>query len=336
MRTHESNDMHPLVVFGGCNTRELAKKICSYLDVDLGKAQDKPFKNGESMIRLSDNVRNCDVFVVHSICRSRLATEADPYTGVNDNLMELLIWADTLRRASAYRITAVIPYFGYARQDRKAASRTPITARLVANLLEAAGFDRILTMDLHSDQIQGFFNIPLDHLNAGHIIANHFNELKLQNAKVLSPDIGNNKKSDKYRRGFKPQIDMAIVDKRRDEEGNIVSTALMGDVEGQSIIILDDIISTAGTMRSSIDVAVEHGAKDFYIAATHGEFIGKAVENLSHPLIRQICITDTIPLLPEIERNLGVTVLSVADLFGDAIHRIHTGESISELLGIYG
>jgi len=331
------DNVHPLIVFGGLDCQDLVKDICHYIDTKGGTSETEPFPNGESMVRLSSDVRGRDVFVVVSLCRQHNADERG-YTGINDCLMELLVFGDTLRRASAHRITAVIPHFGYARQDRKAAGRTPITARLVADAIVMAGFNRVLTMDLHADQIQGFFprEVPLDHLNGGQIFADYFGVLNLQNATVLSPDVGNLKKADKYRRGFHADVDIAVIDKVRDpKSGHIVARRIIGDVEGKTIIMLDDIISTAGTMRSAIDLALEHGAKEFYLAATHGEFVGKAVERLSIDAVKEIAITDTIPILSRM-RDLPLKVLPIANLFGEAILRIHRFESISELLGIYG
>lgn len=338
------DNVHPLLVFGGLDCQDLTGGICHYLDESLqpglrGKARTEPFPNGESMLKLDDDVRGRDVFVVLSLCRQHNADERG-YTGINDCFMELLVWGDTLRRASAHRITAVIPHFGYARQDRKAAGRTPITARLVADAIVMAGFNRVLTMDLHADQIQGFFprEVPLDHLNGGQLFAAYFDGLKLENAVVLSPDAGNMKKAEKYRRGFSGDVGLAFVDKGRDPEtGDVVARRMAGDdVKGKTIIMLDDIISTATTVREAIDLALEHGAKEFYLACTHGEFVGKAVEKLKHPAIKEIAITDTIPILSRMRNDLPLKVLPTADLFGEAIRRIHECESISELLGIYG
>lgn len=330
---------HPLVVFGGTNSRNLSEKIAEYLDIELGEADTKPHPNGESMVKIHTNVRHRDVFVVQSVSRSWMPNEHIPYTGVNDNFMELLLWVDALARASAHRITAVIPHFGYARQDRKAAGRTPISARVVATCLEETGCNRVLTLDLHSDQIQGFFSrrTVLDHLNAGKLIADHFKRLALQDAVVLSADVGNLKKADKYRQGMPPNIDIAMVDKRRNSRtGHVKAERIIGEVEGRVVILLDDIISTAGTMRAAIDLALKEGAKEFRIAATHGEFVGAAIERLQHPAIKEICVTDSIPLLPAVKEALPITVLSVAELLGDAIYRIHSGESVSELLGMFG
>lgn len=335
------NSAHPLLVLGGLDCAYLTERICEILAIDPGESKTAPFPNGETMIRLNSDVRGKDVFVIVSLCRQHNADERG-YTGINDCLMELLVFGDTLRRASAHRITAVIPHFGYARQDRKAAGRTPITARLVADLIVKSGFNRVLTMDLHADQIQGFFprEVPLDHLNAGHLFANHFNSLELEpkNVTVLSADVGNSKKSEKHRRGFHPDIGISLVDKGRDPvTGKVVARRITGDsVAGKTIWMFDDIISTANTMREGIDLAIKNGAKEFYLACTHAEFVGQAVEKLRHPLIKQIVITDTIPTLSRMRNDLPLHVLSVSGLFAEAIDRIHNFKSISELLGIYG
>lgn len=337
------NNSHPLLILSGLDCTGLTEEICSYLDEHLepglrGISQTKPFPNGESMVIVDSDVRGRDVFVVLSLCRQHNADECG-YTGINDCLMELLVFGDTLRRASAHRITAVIPHFGYARQDRKAAGRTPITARLVADAIVMAGFNRVLTMDLHADQIQGFFprEVPLDHLNGGQLFADYFDSLKLEDAVVLSPDVGNLKKADKIRRGFSGDVSIAVIDKVRDPKtGQVQSRRIIGDVDGKTVIMLDDIISTATTVREAIDMAIEHGAREFYLAATHGEFVGKAVEKLKHPAIKEIAITDTIPTLSRMRNDLPLRVLSIAPLFGEAILRIHQFESISELLGKYG
>lgn len=331
---------HPLVVFSGLNCQKFFEGIGTYVDNKkaIGKSETVPFANGETMVRIDGDVRGRDVFVIVSLCRQHNADERG-YTGINDCLMELLVFGDTLRRASAHRITAVIPYFGYARQDRKSAGRTPITARLVADLIVEAGFHRVLTLDLHADQIQGFFprEVPLDHLNAGQLFADHFNELAPENAVLLAPDVGNLKKAEKYRRGFKFSTGLALVDKSRDPTGKVTARRISGDdIRGKTILMLDDILSTAGTMRSAVDLALSKGAKEFYIAATHGEFVGPAVDRLKHPAIKQIVVTDTIPVLSRMRDELPLKVISVTELFAEAIVRIHRFESISELLGIYG
>lgn len=328
---------HPLVVFGTSGSRLLADQIALRVGVPLGEVEDNPFPNGETNVRLKTEVRGRDVFVVCSTCRQfKYDHNGRCHTGVNDALMELLVYGDAIARASAWRITAVIPYFGYARQDRKAASRTPITARLVASLIETAGFNRVLTMDLHSDQIQGFFSSScnLDPLNAGHLFSEHFRALNLQNAVVLSPDVGNLKKADKYRMGMPATTDIAVIDKRRVNGSKTEAKRLIGDVKGKSVILMDDIIATGGTVREAVDFAIMNGAEDFYITATHGEFVGSAVSRLTHEKIKQVIVTDTIPL-PDVG-NLPIHVLQTGNLFGDAVLRIHRKESISQLLGIYG
>ncbi len=332
------DDPNPLMLFAASGSISLAQKIAESLNVPLSEARTDPFGNGECMVRVNRNVRQRDVFVISSVCRQWNTSPDRPFSGVNDALMELLVWGDTLSLASAFRTTAVIPYFGYARQDRKVASRTPISARLICDLLETAGFDRVLTMDLHADQIQGFFSrrkCNLDHLNAGEIFSNYFSAKNLENAVILAPDLGNVKQADRYRKGMPANVGMAIIDKRRNPHtGEVTANRLAGDeLDGKSVIMFDDIISSGSTMRKAIDLAEQNGAQEFYLAATHGEFIGKAKEHLNHPLIREICVTDSMPTLPEIRNALPVKVLSVSSLFGEAIKRIHNGKSISALLG---
>ena len=317
----------PPVIFSGTGSEYLALDICNYLDLPVGKADTTPFPNGECQIRINDDVRERDVFVVLSLSRPN----------VNDKCMELLLWGDALRRASVSRITAVLPYFAYARQDRKSAGRTPISARVLCDLIQSAGFDRVLTMDLHAPQIQGFFanRVLLDHLDASSLFAKCVKQLigdGLTNAVVLSPDIGNMKKIDRYRQHFPPEIGMAIIDKRRYADGRVEPVGIIGDVEGKNIILCDDIIATAGTMRKAIDYATNHGAaseKDqrFIPMATHGEFVGKAWENLSHPKITEVYVTDTI-----IQVDERAHILKTGSLFARAIQRIHNGRSISALL----
>ena len=342
-------DPHPLVLLSTRGSRSLAERIAKYCDTDLGSVIDKPFPNGESYAELKTDVRGRDVFVIGSVARAWNPEETmsgHPYSGVNDALMELLFFGDCAARASAWRITAVVPYFGYARQDRKAIGRTPITARLVAEMIKIAGFNRVLTMDLHANQIQGFFDnrCILDHLNAGQIFADHFQGLGLpDDTVVLSPDVGNLKKADKYRKGLPSSFDIAVIDKRRGPTG-VEAKRLIGDVSGKTVILFDDIISTAGTMRSAMDFAANNGAREFYVAATHGEFVGEAKQNLRHKRVKEIVVTDSISQdHPDFSHGAGLNheampkkILSCADLFGDAIMRIHRQESISELLGIFG
>lgn len=342
---------HPLVVFGGSASYDLSHKIAKSLGIELGRADFTPHPNGESMVRIETDVRQRDVFIVQSICRQRLPTKEMLSTGVNDSLMELFLWIDALARSSAYRITAVIPYYGYARQDRKAAGRTPISAKVVATILEEIGCDRVLTLDLHAEQIQGFFThrTKLDHLNAGALLTGHLRKLMTStndlspclidpyNAVVLSPDVGNLKKADKYRKGLPEEIDIAVIDKRRDKNGRVRGVSLIGDVKDKTVLMFDDIISTAGTAETAIRIARDHGAKEFYLVATHGEFVGRAIERLSNiHEIQQVVVTDSIPPVPEMITRLPLRMLSVAELFAEAIDRIHNSRSISEMLGDFG
>ncbi len=318
------------LIFGGTGSTAFAENVARWIDVPIGKANVKPFPNGERMVHIKTDVREQDVFVILSVCPP----------AINDKLVELLIWGDALKRANVGRLTAVIPYFGYARQDRKAVSRTPITARLVCDLYEAAGFDRVLTMDLHAEQIQGFFShqVLLDHLNAGKVVSERVVELGLKDVAVLLADVGSMKKLERFRGGFPEGVDLAIIDKKRDVHGKVTATAgIIGNVSGKNILICDDMISTASTMKMAIDIAIEHGAaseddQGFYLFATHGEFVGNAIENLSNLKIKEICVTDTIPISPGVMDKLPIRVLSVTSLFAKAIQRIHTGDSISELL----
>lgn len=327
---------HPLAIFSGSNSTELALKISKYVGCDLGEAENEPFSNGESHLRIKSDVRNRDVFIVQSVSRKWMPNEQNKHSGVNDCLVELLLWFDALARASAWRITAVIPYFGYARQDRKAEGRTPISARVMATCFEAAGCHRVLTMDLHSDQIQGFFSPKtiLDHLNASNLFADYFTKLNLSNAVVLSPDVGNLKKADKYRQKLPKHYDLAVIDKRRNPDGTVEAKRIIGDVKDKSVILIDDIISTASTMRSAIELSgnKENGAKEFYVAATHGEFVGRSLERLKHPKVKRIVVTDSIPNIEEISQSgLPIDRISIGELFGEAITRIHKGDSLSSL-----
>lgn len=336
---HCASNYHPKLIFAGTSCIDLCKKISRdshHNSIQISPVVLTPHPNGECMVRgVADNMRSRDVFIVQSICRLRNFTSDNPYTGVNDMLMELLAMGNTARLASAHSIIAVIPYFGYARQDRKNASRTPITAKLVADLLETTGFNRVLTLDLHAAQIQGFFNpskCVLDHLNAGPIITEYFNSLDLKKPVIVCPDLGNVKKMDKYKASMSSNIEMAIIDKRRDPHtGAVTATRLIGDVENKDVLMCDDIISTAGTLREAVDLLAKNRVRSVYIAATHGEFIGKSIEKLSHPLIKEIAVTDTIPVLPEVMDRLPIKILSVAPLFAKAINCIHAGESLSDL-----
>jgi len=308
-----------IAVFGGTASVELTERICAYLQVNRAGATIGAFPDGETLVKVEDDVRGKDCFLVQSTCRP-----------VNDNLMELLILIDTLRRASAKRITAVIPYYGYARQDRKSEGRTPITAKLVANMLTTAGADRVLTMNLHADQIQGFFDIPVDHLTAAPVLVRHFSDGPLQNAVLVSPDVGNIK----FGSDFASRIgsELAVIHKRRLTGDSTVAVDIVGNVKGRKVMMFDDMITTAGTVCEAAKLVRQHGATGIYVAATHGVFAGPAVERLSAAGLDEIVVTDTIPIRREVrERLKNLTVLSVADLIGEAIRRIHEHKSISAL-----
>jgi ribose-phosphate pyrophosphokinase len=311
--------MSPLKIFPGSSAVELTTRICEYLDLPVGQAKVDSFPDGETRIKLEDDVRGHDCFVV-------LPTSPP----VNNNLMELLIFIDCFRRASANRITAVIPYFGYARQDRKSEGRTPITAKLVANLIVEAGADRVLTMDLHADQIQGFFDIPVDHLTALPVLSRHFESLSLKNTIIVSPDVGNLKTATKYATRF--GTEMAIIDKRRVSGEKTEAVTIIGDVRDKNVLIFDDMITTAGTICEAARLLRDRGASKIYAGATHAVFAGPAVERIIKAEFTQICVTDTVPLRKEVREKLGnVVTLSVANLMGEAIHRIHQHMSVSEL-----
>ncbi len=313
--------MNGLKVFAGSGSLALTEKIVRYLDIPVGLATIGSYPDGETLIKLEDDVRGRDCFVVQST--------SPP---VNDNLMELLIFIDCVRRASARRITAVIPYFGYARQDRKTEGRTPITAKLVANMIAKAGADRVLTMDLHADQIQGFFDIPLDHLMAEPVIAKHFEEKNLDNIVTVSPDLGNMKTTNAYASRLGGEL--AVIDKRRSDGESVEIVNLIGSVDGCDVLMFDDMITTAGTVCSAAKFLRERGARSITVSATHPIFAGPAVDRICQSGIDAICVTDTVPLSQDAADKLNnLTVLSVAELMGEAIRRIHRNESVSALFG---
>ncbi len=312
-------DPNGIVVFGGSAGSEVAEKICAYLELKRARASVGLFPDGEILVKVEEDVRGKDVFVVQPTCPP-----------VNNNLMELLIFIDCLRRASAKRITAVIPYYGYARQDRKSEGRTPITAKLVANMLTSAGVNRVVTMNLHADQIQGFFDIPVDHLTAAPVLARHFMDRKLQNIVLLSPDVGNMK----FGSEFASRIggELAVIYKKRVSSDSTVAVSIVGNVKGKNVMMFDDMITTAGTVCEAARLARQHGAAGVYVAATHGVFAGPAIERLADAGFDEIVVTDTIPERPEIGGRLkNLTVLSVAHLVGEAIRRIHEHRSVSAL-----
>jgi len=307
-------------VFTGNAHQSLAKGICDELGIPLGKCTVGSFSDGEINVDIPETVRGVDVYVVQPTC-----------TPVNDNLMELLILIDAFKRASAGRINAVVPYYGYARQDRKAKARDPITSKLVADLLTSAGADRVVTMELHASQIQGYFNIPLDHLKTIHIIAEHYknyNDLDKENTIVLSPDIGGTKRA----RNLAALLDLpiAIIEKRRPKANVSEVMNVIGDVSGKHVIMIDDIIDTAGSITKAAQVAKDFGALDVYAACTHPVLSGPAIERIQESAICELLVTDTIPL-PDEKKIDKIKVLTVAPLLAEAIRRIHGNKSISIL-----
>lgn len=312
-------DKTELKIFSGSSNPALGQAIADSLGVRRGNVNIGRFADGETIIKLEDDVRGRDCFVVQSTCPP-----------VNENLMELLIFIDCLRRASARRITAVIPYFGYARQDRKAEGRTPITAKLVANLITQAGAHRVLAMDLHADQIQGFFDLPVDHLTAMPVIAKHVASLNLGDTVVVSPDVGNVKQASAYADLL--GTGMAVIEKRRLTGDTTKASRVIGEVSGKTVLMFDDMITTGGTATEAVRILRSHNAKKFLLAATHAVFAGQAVERLKAAALDWICTTDTIPLRQGVRENLPqIQVLSVASLLGEAIRRIHCNQSVSAL-----
>lgn len=305
-----------LKIFAGNASLKLAEKIAAHLHLPLGDSTIRYFSDGEIWVKYNENIRGCDVFIIQS-------------TGAPaSNIMELLIMIDAARRSSARRITAVIPYFGYARQDRKDQPRVAITAKLVANLITAAGADRVLTMDLHAPQIQGFFDIPLDHLYSSPILTEYINSKNIDDLVVLSPDIGGVKMARAYAKRL--HVPLAIIDKRRPRPNRAEVMNLIGTVRGKNILLIDDIVDTAGTIIQAAEAARAEGAKDVYAGCTHPIFSGNAIERLKQANFMEIVVMDTIPL-GENKMFDKIKVLSVASLFGSAIKRIHNEESISIL-----
>jgi len=306
-------------IIAGNSSKELAGKIAKYMDVELLDCEVGKFSDGEICLNMNETVRGCDMFVVQST-----------NSPVNDNLMELLIIIDALKRASAGRITAVIPYYGYARQDRKAKARDPITAKLVANLITAAGADRVLTMDLHAAQIQGYFDIPLDHLLGGKILADHFNQMDIEDLVVVSPDLGSVTRSRQFANSLKGEVPIAIIDKRRPKANVSEVMNIIGEVEGKNVILMDDMIDTAGTIVNAAQALKKFGAKDVYACCTHGVLSGPAIDRISESDIKELIVLDTIQL-PEDKRIEKIKIKTVANLFGDAIQKIFSNESVSKL-----
>ncbi|MDP8290171.1 MAG: ribose-phosphate pyrophosphokinase [Candidatus Susulua stagnicola] len=309
--------MDGLKVFSGTANQKLSKKIVKSLKINLGKLSVSHFSDGEISVKVQENVRGKDVFVIQPTC-----------TPVNENLMELLIILDALRRASASRITAVIPYFGYARQDRKDQPRVPITAKLVANVLYAAGVDRVLTLDLHAGQIQGFFDIPVDHLYGINPIIDYFKKAKVSNLVVVSPDVGGIKMARAYAKRFKAGL--AIVDKRRNTPEATEVMNILGEVKGKNAVIVDDIVATGSSLVEAAKALKKAGAKKIYATITHGILSNNAVGKINESCIDCLIITDSIPLVED-KKSKKIKVVSVDSLFAEAIKRIHFEKSISVL-----
>ena len=307
-----------LKVLSGNAHPELARAVCNYLEIPLGKADVFKFSNDNTFVRIRENIRQRDVFIIQPTCAP-----------VNDNLMELLIMIDAAKRASAGRVTAVVPYYSYGRTDKKDQPRVPITARLVADLLTAAGADRLLTIDLHAGQIQGFFNIPVDELTVLPLLGRYFQDKSLENLVVVAVDIGISKRARDVAERLKAPL--AIVEKRRGgEEDDAESLNVIGDVEGKTALTFDDEVDTAGSMLSAVRALKERGVQEVYSCVTHAVLSGNAASRVVDSPLVELVASDTIPL-PEEKRNGKITILSVAPLLGEAIHRIHGGLSVGEM-----
>ncbi len=308
-----------LKIFCGSAHRQLAQRICTYMGVPLGKATVDSFPDGETFVKIDENIRGRDVFIVQPTC---------PPT--NQNLMELLIMVDAAKRASAARITAVLPFFGYARQDRKDQPRVPITAKLVANLLTAAGIDRVVAMDLHAQQVAGFFDIPVDHLYAAPVIIRHLRSRKFENPVVVSPDVGGLKMASAYAQAM--DASLAIVAKRRISPTEIEAQNVIGEVEGREVIIVDDLTETAGTLCSAAKILKERGAKAIIACVSHAVLSDLAIERLKKSEIAELITTNSVPVRSG--DGFTITELCIAELLGEAIVRIHDDESVSSLFRI--
>ncbi|MFP4445959.1 MAG: ribose-phosphate pyrophosphokinase [Desulfosudaceae bacterium] len=305
-------------IFAGNANPELAQSICAYLNKPLGVAKVSRFSDGEVQVEINENVRGRDVFIIQPTC-----------TPVNDNLIELLLMIDALRRSAVSRITAVMPYFGYARQDKKVAPRVPISAKLVADLLTTAGSSKIITMDLHAGQIQGFFNIPVDNLFAAPVIIKHIHDKYDDDVVIVSPDAGGVERA----RAFAKRLDagLAIIDKRRSAPNKAKAMAVIGNVKNKTAIILDDMIDTAGTLTEAASAIAEHGAREVHACCVHPVLSGPAVERIKNSALKNIIVTNTIPLSTAAAACDLIKVLSIAELVGEAIHRSYTGDSVTSL-----
>jgi len=310
--------LNELKLISGNSSIPLAKEICDHLGIALGAATVSTFSDGEILVRIEENVRGMDVFVVQSC--------SDP---VNKHIMELLIMIDALKRSSARRITAVIPYYGYARQDRKDQPRVPVTAKLVADLITTAGAHKVVTVDLHAGQIQGFFNIPVDHLYATPVLLNHLRSMDLKDLVVVSPDAGGVERA----RAFAKRLNasLAIIDKRREGPNQAKIMNIVGDVDNRDVLLLDDMIDTAGTITQGAQACADKGARRVLAGCTHAILSGPALQRLNDSVLGQVIVTNTVPLAGKEQTCKKIEVLSVAPLLGEAIRRIHNEESVSSL-----
>jgi ribose-phosphate pyrophosphokinase len=310
--------MHSLVIFAGNSNPELAQDICRHIGIKLGDAEVKTFSDGEIQIEIRENVRGKDVFILQSTCAP-----------VNDHLVELLLMIDAFKRASAQRITAVIPYFGYARQDKKVAPRVPISAKLIADLVERAGANRVITMDLHAGQIQGFFGVPVDNLFAAPVLLQYIRENLGNNTVIVSPDAGGVERARAFAKRLKAQL--AIIDKRREAPNQAEAMNVVGDVEGKIAVILDDMVDTAGTLSEGAQALLDHGAAEVHACCSHAVLSGPAVDRINDSVIRTLVVTNSIPSGHGAKSSDKIRVLSISKLLAEAIHRCHTGSSVSSL-----
>jgi ribose-phosphate pyrophosphokinase len=311
---------HDIMVFTGNANPDLAQAITRHLDIPLGQASVSSFSDGEISVEIRENVRGKDIFIIQPTCKP-----------TNDNLMELMVMIDAMKRASAYRITAVIPYYGYARQDRRVRSqRVPITAKVVANMLTSVGVDRVLTVDLHADQIQGFFDRPVDNVYASPILMGDIWKQKYPDMIVVSPDVGGVVRARAVAKQL-GDVELAIIDKRRPKPNMAKVMNIIGDVEGKTCIIVDDMVDTAGTLCQAAAALKDHGAQAVYAYCTHPVLSGNAIDNLNNSVINQLIVTDTIPLSPEAMACERIRVVSVAWMLAETIRRIHFEESVSSL-----
>jgi ribose-phosphate pyrophosphokinase len=310
--------MEGISIFAGNSNPALANKICEYLNLSLGNAQVKTFSDGEIQIEIDENVRSKDVFVIQSTCAP-----------VNDNLVELLLMIDALKRSSARRITAVIPYFGYARQDKKVAPRVPISAKLVADMVTIAGANRVITMDLHAGQIQGFFGIPVDNIFAAPLLIEHIRSRLNNNLAIVSPDAGGVERA----RAFAKRLnaDLAIIDKRRSAPNQANAMAVIGDVKGKVVVILDDMVDTAGTLTEAAHALKEEGASEIHACCAHAVLSGPAIDRITESEMKSMVVTDTIPLNENAVACGKVVVISISELVGEAIIRSYRGDSVTSL-----